>query len=617
MATADEIVTILGVQVSQETLQNIERFRQGIDGVISKLNALSVVAAGMFAGASALVYNVMDTASEITTLADKTGISTDALQEWSYVAKQAGVSADAVTKDLAKLNGTLDLQSQWLYGDAFSSIGVAVTDANGNLRETDDLLGDLSNHMAGLSRQQAVQLGSQLGLSEDTVVLLRQGKEAVIELRKEAHDLGYIIPEESLQIANDFRTSIVKMQTALRGLSNLVGIALMPAMQRLVDLFTKWIVTNRSWIALNAKAFMQGFVNALERVLAAIKRIFNFLAPVTSKFTDFWKSLDKTELYTHLLTGALLALLAAFAPFLIKGAALVAVFAFISGAIEDFFTYLEGGDSVIGRLAAKFNEVFPEWGRLFSAIAEKANALFQTLFSWAAEIAPKVGSALLEAFLAVGTALSEVAGKVADFVSTFSERFPAIVDAVKSLATVIKDFLMAAIEALIAILKELFNVAKTVFSAIIDGVVAGMGKVNDFLAWLGFGDKEKQKKEGAKAVQDDNGKEGNNRAFSAVKGNPFAQPMGMQAQGTKYAPLPYGSSSPTQAYGETALQMQKPMQRYPTFTNRSGAVQIQDNKTINQQIYTSDPQQAANMALKGIGASPQVNAAGLFAPVVR
>lgn len=68
---------------------------------------------------------------------------------------------------------------------------------------------------------------------------------------------------------------------------------------------------------------------------------------------DFFSELGKGADWSKLLTGALILLLAAFAPLIANVALVAAGFALASAVVEDFFGFLEGKDSIIGRLSER------------------------------------------------------------------------------------------------------------------------------------------------------------------------------------------------------------------------------------------------------------------------
>lgn len=607
MPENDELVTILGVELEQGTIDAIESFKEGIDAVLDKFKALQIASAAFMAAGALFVKNAMDNAASLQTLADKSGLSTDALQEWAYAADMTGVSAQAVQADLVNLNKTMSSPIPGQFNMNFAMLGVSVRNTNGELKTSDELLGDVSEKFQGMSQQRAMQWGSKLGLSDDTVVLLRQGGEALDRLRAEAHEIGSIIPEEAIKRSEQFRVSLTKLTASFRGLSQQVAIAAMPALQRIVEQFTTWIQENRKWIALHTEGFMQGFVNALERVWTMLKRVFEPLKPVVDAFRDLTKGMTEAELWTHLITGALTGLLIVFSPLIAKIVAISAALYAANLVLEDLFTYFEGGTSVTGYFIDQFAQKWPGITALLKTTVGLVRDGLLAAFNALMDAGRAVGRALADVFGHVMGNLEDISVPLNDFITNFTKNFPAVIDVVQKLAAVIKQVLGFALEFIASLLKGISELAKTVFEFLLEKIAQALGKLNEFFEWLGFG--------GAKGA-----------------GQPQQEGAGTSTGPTpQRATMPQALQEPTKYGGVRRLgdmgggqqaalpQLALPGQKTVPAASRVPP-QINDNRTINQTIATTDPQQAANLALQGMGgggAAAQINTPGLFAPVVR
>ena len=314
MPVADELVTILGVEVPKSAMAAIQTFKAGLDGVVNAIKPLAFAATGFAAAAGLMVKSTMDEVAALQTLSDKSGVSTTSLQEWAYAAKQVGVSANAVQGDLAKLQKEMGLTG----------------------RSGEDRLEKYANQLAGMSERRAMEQGKALGLSDDTIVLLRQGADGVARLRREAHDLGAIIPEDAIERSEAFRQSVTRMTEAFKGLRTHLAIAMMPALQRVTEIFTEWVVQNRAWIASKVESFMHALVNAWEKIWSVIQKVLAIFKPLVDKFRELTGVMDDEEHITHVLQGAFSALLIIFAPLIAKIAALGAAFYAASLVVEDF-----------------------------------------------------------------------------------------------------------------------------------------------------------------------------------------------------------------------------------------------------------------------------------------
>lgn len=536
MPANDELVTILGVQIAKDAMAKIQSFKAGLDTVADKLKSLSLVATGFAAAAGFLVKGAMDDVAALQTLSDKSGVSTKALQEWGYAAKQAGVSANAVQGDLAKL------QKQMMWSG----------------RDGEQQLERYADRLAGMSDQKAMAYGKAFGLSDDTIVLLRQGSDGIRKLKQEANDLGAVIPEDMIKRSEQFRMSVGKLTTAFNAMRTHLAIAMMPALQNVTEVFTKFLVQNREWISGKTAAFMQALVNAWAKLWEIIKKVYDWFKPLVDKFKELTGGMEDVELMTHILQGAFAALLVIFAPIIAKLALLGAAFAAASLIVEDFMYWLNGDESLIGYGLIKFAEKFPGIVKLFETLKDVAKELFTGIVEWAAPIGGTLVDTLVEAWTHLGEVIDDLAGKFSAWINGFTERYPAVVAGFKAIADFLQGTLIKAFEILTAVVKGFWDI----LGKVIDGagwlVGKGMDLLNSGLASIGFGGDDKKQPQAVPAM---------------MPQLPQAVPVG-----------PAGRAGTT----------------------------INDNRTINQQIATSDPQQAADAMLAGVNSGTQMNTPGLY-----
>ena len=544
MAVADELVTILGVDLARDALSKLEGFKKGVDSVKKTLIGLSVTVTGAAAAMNLMVKGAADEAMELQKLSDKTGLSTDALQEWGYAAKAAGGDAKAVQNDL------VGLQQKFM----------------GTGKSAEKSLLSMADSFSKMSGSRAQIHGKAWGLSDDTIALLRKGRDGIEQLRKEAHALGGIIPSESIKRAAEFKRQMGELQFAFKGISTQVAIAMMPALSRVVELFKGWIGENRQFISLGLEAVMTGLVNGLERFWKMLGKTGDFFRPLTDKLKAFSGGMSLAEFATHLITGALAGLLLIFSPIIAKfvliGAAVVA----ISLIFEDFFTYLEGGESVIGDLFNAFEQRWPGLAAAVKKIGAFVKENFVDALKAAWDAIKAYGEAWGEIVGIVLDGVNALAGPVVDFFATFDEKFPALFELLKACGKFIRKFIGGAFEAAFSLVKIIVgNIIK-----LIEDIGGGIGKIVEGANWiadkLGFGTDKKGEAPSA-------GKDG--ASVPAPAGLPKEMPL-----------------APSHARSETRNTY---------------------NTTVNQNIATSDPRQAADAAVHALPGQPQANP-GPYAP---
>lgn len=596
--TADELVTILGVEISADTMANIDKFKAGLGTVVSKLNMLALAAGGFATAAGFFVKSVMDEAGSLQTLADKSGLSTDSLQEWAYAAKQSGVEAKAVQNDLINLNKTMSSPIPGQFNVNMAMLGVRVRDSNGALKDAETLLQDVGDKLEGMSHQRALQWGQKVGLSDDTIVLLRQGSEGVAKLRQEAHDLGAIIPNESIQRSEEFRKSLGKLTAAFRGMSTAVAIAAMPAIQRVTELFTQWIVRNREWIQVHTESFMVALVSAWEKFWAVLKRVLTVFQPLIDKFKDLTGGMSDTEHYMSVLTGAFGALLIIFSPILAKIALMSAAFYAASLIVEDFMYWLNGDESLIGAGLKAFVDKFPAMARLFEKLKDAAVSLFRDAFQLGTEAVKVFGAAFAEVIGNIAANIETASAPLAEFIDGFKKDFPAVIALVKILGGLIGTALGMALKNLVGVFKLVADTATSVFTFLLSALEKVLGFVETILKKLGL-------------AKEESSDVGSNLGVGKNDATPEGR-TALNRNVDKYGGL--GAPMPLTVSASTVPTTQKITKDAP----RLAAPTINDNRTINQQITTSDPLQAGNAALQGLGGVGYGTLTpGPYAPVAR
>lgn len=672
MATVAELITTLGVEITKETTKNLKSFSEGIDSAVKKLNSLALVASGLAVAGGFFIRSVMNEIGALQTLSDTSGVSAKSLQEWGYAANEVGVSAQAVQKDVGNLTEALNSPIPNTLTATYKYLGFSLRNISGELKNADEILTDLSKSLEGMSKGRADLLGKRLGLSSDTILLLRQGKDGLEALKKEANELGGIIPEEAIKRSEELRVSLTKFNFALKGITTSIAVSFMPGLKKVADFFTQWIKGNREWISLHLESFFTALSVSFDRIVAAGGRILDFFRSLINMVKSFGEGLDATEMYIHILTGALVGLGIIFAPFIAKMAAVGVILTGISLAIEDVFTYLEGGDSIIGRFIESFQTSFPGLFELIQNLAGVIKNVLVASFFVLIDAGKAVFTALESVFSVLLTVLESISVPLNDFIDTFSTRFPAIVDLVSTLAKVIGAVLGGALEAIVVALNTILHLAGKVFNFLLDKLSGALDTFDSFLSGIGFGPKKEEKSQKAKKSKEDTTeisskylpKSFRNNDFSLDKSSPryaldrpdppFTSGMSSKNPFESFNKIsgPYSSSatSPENKNAHRSTDSQKdeisyskdvfkysPMPKQDAVQSRVTeeansksepkqqriaqenfkTITLQDNRTINQQITTSDPEQAANSVIKSLGSAPQINTAGIFTPVVR
>lgn len=386
MAVVDELVTVLSTVLGDGSEKAVDTYKKGLDGVVATVKEATKRFAMAATGLTAFVAGAVNSAASIQKVSETTGVSTDALQEWAYAAKSVGVSASAVESDLAKMQK----QAMW----------------------TGRSLESWADTFKGMSAPQANMWGEAIGISPDTVRLLREGREGIAALRKEAHAVGAVISPEDLKRAAQLKTSVMSLTTQLRAFGTTIAIGTLPMIDKLVTSFKEWLNVNKEWVASNITKFLENLGRVFNELWEDGKKLVDWFKETLGPIGDFGKKLWEATDWAKLLKGALALLVAYFAPAIAAfGLAVGAVIA-LSAAFEDFIAFLEGKDSIIGRLVDSFQEKFPNLANLlknvvvvaFKLVTQTAKTMWELLQNIAKGIGGVIETIITGVDKAIGAA---------------------------------------------------------------------------------------------------------------------------------------------------------------------------------------------------------------------
>lgn len=276
-----------------------------------------------------LSYNNL--AENLRLVSRATNQSIEDFQRWSYAVEYSGGNVQAFQSTFEKLSKQIR-QAPFTHNSTFlrglSELGVNVHNANGQIKSMSDLLLGLSGRLGGMSEGKAFLIGQRLGLDDDTIRLLREGKDAVQAYLDKTKEDG-ILQKQNLEIYERLRKARVELSKYWSEITIKIGNFILPLILKLTESLNK--VTD--WLRENS-TFIKHTLELLGIITGAITTIILAIGILTKSLF-----LLKTALW-GLGIGAIILLW------------------------DDFMTYLEGGDSVIGRVIDKIKEwgtAFKEW----------------------------------------------------------------------------------------------------------------------------------------------------------------------------------------------------------------------------------------------------------------
>ena len=220
----------------------------------NKLMPVSAAAGAAVGGIVALAVNSGAAADDLNTLSKQTGITTEDLQKFKYAADIIDVPLEAFTGSMAKLTRNMAGAKDGTgpAADAFKTLGVSVKDANGNLRDNEDVFYDTIDALGKVKSEtdrDAMSMSIFGKSAQDLNPLILGGADALKTLGQEAKDAGLIMSQDALDGLNAFNDEIdkTKAQVGAAGMkmSATFGEILLPLLKSLAE----WLQTVAQWFS--------------------------------------------------------------------------------------------------------------------------------------------------------------------------------------------------------------------------------------------------------------------------------------------------------------------------------------------------------------------------------
>ena len=183
-------------------------------------------------------------ADDMLTMSTVTGLSTEQLQKYAYAADFVDTSLDTITGSLTKLTSSMN-KARDGEGDAaavFAELGIAVTDANGQLRSANDVFDEALDALGGITNatERDAKAMTLFGKSaKELNPLITAGSDKLAKLGKEAEKTGNVLSGPALKALGAQQDAMDKMNKKVEALKNRFAAKLAPAMTKVFDTITR------------------------------------------------------------------------------------------------------------------------------------------------------------------------------------------------------------------------------------------------------------------------------------------------------------------------------------------------------------------------------------------
>ena len=208
------------------------------------------------------------------------GLSTGNWQEYAGAATMAGMEADELASLMLTLQERAVNAARGEKGDIemLQLMGISAKNAKGELKNADTLLLELADRVKKMREAgemgKAAGIMNQLGGEEGARLLdlLKNGREGLLAMRKEARELGLVLSDEALESALEYGSAINRVKATFRGLGLTLGTAFLPSLTKLLDKFRAWLQVQRDIMSAGFERWIDGL--DLDAVWRSVENFF-------------------------------------------------------------------------------------------------------------------------------------------------------------------------------------------------------------------------------------------------------------------------------------------------------------------------------------------------------
>ena len=426
----------------------------GFDAAVGKATlAVAGLGAVVFAavgGMFAFTKAIADQYDELGDLSNRIDVSVASIEEFGYIAQLTG-------SDIATANSSLEQFSKTA-GDAankmgrgqkvFEQLGITVTGANGKVRGTVELLGEVGDKIKDMERGQQTAILGRLGLDRTLVDALTTDVSGLRDEFKKLYDATGLDANTAAEKAGKFMDALDRLDFVISTVGKSLAVNFMDRFTDALDSLRKLIVDNLPAIMRAITPVIKIILALADVFIAVVYRIAQGAGKIIGWVSDVVESMNGWVVAIGLVALAWKRFNLAF---LATPVGMVLAMGVALGLlIDDFMVWKEGGDSLI------------DWSQWQTEIDFVTAGLAQL-------------SAALEAWFGVLFHIMDAVVKL------FKGDFSGAVDSAKLALQAFGDFIYSLFGPVLDFVSEQFKSAFGYITSIIDAVI---GKASAAVGWV-------------------------------------------------------------------------------------------------------------------------------------
>ena len=278
----DNIAGKLGINLPD----GIGKTLNGMGSLSTKMTAIIGVSAAVVTAIVAIEKALIEmtlaqaeAARETENMAQVMGMTTTEYQEWDYILKSVGYSAEQAQGDLSMLaERAMDAAEGVGEGaELFDKLGINVEKSHGVLKSQSELFTEVVDKLSKMTdetERNAIASALLNTTGERLVPILNATSGELETMRQRAHELGVVLAEEDVTALSDLSKTAGEFQAAGEGLQKMIAGKMSPALENLLEKGTDVVVGLTD--ALENSGIIEVFSGLLD-IVAAISPLFEVL----------------------------------------------------------------------------------------------------------------------------------------------------------------------------------------------------------------------------------------------------------------------------------------------------------------------------------------------------
>ena len=220
---------------------------------------------------------------QIDKMTKVTGMSTEEFSKLAYAADQEHASLETLSKSLPILSKYMAYAKDGMatYKREFDKMGITVTDTEGKLKSSYQVLLEMSDYMGRKGANDTEKMAVMMTLlgrrGAEIIPMLKKGSAWFKIMGKEAKGLGIVLDQKTVRAIKKSDDSLTALKKAFLGVGIAIIKAIEPSLERAQNAFKEYTKNARKWIDEHREEIREKLSEAWVKVEGAMKSAWNFM----------------------------------------------------------------------------------------------------------------------------------------------------------------------------------------------------------------------------------------------------------------------------------------------------------------------------------------------------